>query len=127
MFYKRLLELCESTGKKPTPILKEMGISSGNLERWKENEDSVTIKTLKKIASYFNVSISYLIGEDNNNMTVNQKNVKNEHTNICYNQNNKNELDINEEELINIYRELGKRKKLKLIDKAYELKEEECQ
>lgn len=124
MFYKRLLELCESVGKKPTPILKEIGISSGNLKRWKENEDSVTIKTLKEIANYFNVPISYLLGEDNKSMTINQENVKNENTNICYNQNTQNEIDINEKELINTYRELGKRKKLKLMDRAYELKEE---
>lgn len=63
-FYKCLIELCELNGTKPTPALKAMGLSAGNLQKWQRQEATITIDTLEKVAEYFGVSPSYFFDED---------------------------------------------------------------
>lgn len=57
-FYDKFIELCAERGVKPTPVLKAINISPGNLKRWK-NGASITVDTLSKILDYFNVSPDY--------------------------------------------------------------------
>lgn len=67
MFYEKFLYLCHNKGISPTKFLTEyLGMSSGNLTKWK---DGATPKanTIKKIASYFDVSSDFLIGEEQKN------------------------------------------------------------
>lgn len=67
MFYEKFLYLCHDKGISPTKFLtKYLGMSSGNLTKWK---DGATPKanTIKKIASYFDVSSDFLIGEEQKN------------------------------------------------------------
>ncbi len=47
MFYNRFMELCKEYGEKPTPVLKKLDISPGNLKRW-EGGASITADTLEK-------------------------------------------------------------------------------
>lgn len=49
-------------GKKPNPVGKELGVSSGTITGWK-NGASPKPEILSKIASYFDVSVDYLIGK----------------------------------------------------------------
>ncbi len=64
-FYERFTELCEINGIKPTPALKAMGLSTGNLRRWQQRpETTITIATLEKIAEYFGVSPTYFFEDD---------------------------------------------------------------
>lgn len=63
MFYDKFVELCKMKGEKPTPLLNKLGISSGNIKRWK-NGSSVSFGTVIKIADYFNVSLDYLFGRN---------------------------------------------------------------
>lgn len=63
-FYERFIELCKSRSIKPTPALKDMGLSTGNLQKWQNPDTAVTIDTLEKIAEYFGVSPAYFFSDD---------------------------------------------------------------
>lgn len=84
MFYEEFIKLCNEKNIKPTPALKEMGLSTANMQRWKDDEEAITLKKLKTISTYFNVPISRILGEEDK-MNIHQENVKNENTNIGYN------------------------------------------
>lgn len=61
MFWNTLVELCNKKGVSPNFVAKELGITSGTVTSWKKGgipRDT----TLRKIADYFGVSVSYLIG-----------------------------------------------------------------
>ena len=62
MFYDRFINICEEYNVRPTPVLKELEISPGNLKRW-EGGASITADTLKKIADYFNVPVDYFLND----------------------------------------------------------------
>ena len=64
MFYDKLNELCKERGVKMTNVVIELGMSQGNLSRWKngvEPRDSV----VKKFADYFNVPKTYFFQDGN--------------------------------------------------------------
>ena len=63
MFYERFIQMCESRGVKPTPVLKSLGISPGNMARWQTGA-SINSATLQKIADHFEVSIDYFLSDD---------------------------------------------------------------
>lgn len=63
-FYKRFIELCTARSIKPTPALKNMGLSTGNLKKWQKPDAVVTVDTLEKIAEYFGVPPTYFFDED---------------------------------------------------------------
>ncbi len=122
MFFEQFMKLCDEKGVKPTPILKELKVSTANLKRWREEPEGITLKNLKKIADYFKVPISYLLGEENKNMNVHQENVKNENTNICYNQNTKTEENGVLSEIIKQSKELDEIGRIETLKYIYEYK-----
>ena len=61
MFWERFVQLCAERNTKPNPVAKELGISSGAVTNWK-NGAVPQSATLKRIADYFGVSTSYLLG-----------------------------------------------------------------
>lgn len=61
MFWKRFYNLCLQSGKRPNPIGKEIGLSSGIISKWK-NGGIPNGETLMKLAKYFDVSVDYLLG-----------------------------------------------------------------
>ena len=36
MFYDQLMKICKERNVKPTPLVKSLGLSAGNLKRWQE-------------------------------------------------------------------------------------------
>jgi len=65
MFWKNFSKLCAKTGKSASAVAKECGLSSGITSQWKSEKKSPSGKTLEKLASYFGVSVDYLLnGED---------------------------------------------------------------
>ena len=62
MFWERFLTECNLIGKKPNPVAKELGVSSGTVTGWKRGSLPKP-EVLSKIASYFNVSVDYLMGK----------------------------------------------------------------
>lgn len=65
MFWERFFHLCEMNNKKPTPVGKEMGVSSGIISTWKKEGHCPSGEMLIKIADYFDCSIDYLVGRSN--------------------------------------------------------------
>ena len=59
MFYDEIQRVCAEKGVKPTTILKECGLSSGNMSKWKGGT-SPTVDIASKLAKQLGVSLSYL-------------------------------------------------------------------
>lgn len=60
-FYQRYVELCNEMGKTPSAVALKMGLSKTAVNRWK-NGSNPTDATVVKIASYFNVTVDYMMG-----------------------------------------------------------------
>lgn len=61
MFKERFIRLCNQRGEAPTAVCARIGLSNATYSCWTDN--SVPRKaTLMKIADYFGVSVSYLLG-----------------------------------------------------------------
>lgn len=63
MFYEQFLKICSENGVKPTPVLKQIGLSTGNLKKW-ESGSTVSADTLEKLAAYFGVPVDYFFQSD---------------------------------------------------------------
>lgn len=61
MFWENYKKLCDSIGKTPTCVAKEMGFSNATPTHWK-NGKMPNSKTIGVVADYFNVSSDYLQG-----------------------------------------------------------------
>lgn len=61
LFYENFISICKANGKKPTNVIAELGLSAGNLSKWK---NGVVPKgnTLEKLATYFSVTSDSLLG-----------------------------------------------------------------
>ena len=65
ILYKNIISLCEEKGIKGGKMCTDTGISKGLLTDLKMGRRTgVSAKTAQKIASYFNVSVGYLLGEE---------------------------------------------------------------
>lgn len=63
--YENILSLCESRGIKGGKLCADLGISKGLLTDLKMGRRTgVSAVTAQKIASYFGVSVGYLLGEE---------------------------------------------------------------
>lgn len=60
MFYDQFIELCRKEGVKPTPLIKNLGLSPGNLNRW-ANGSTVNSDILLILSEHFGVSVDYLL------------------------------------------------------------------
>ena len=70
MFYSQLIALCEKEGVKPTPLIRSLGFSAGNIKRW-ENGSTVNSDILLAVSKHFKVSIDYLLtGEESKNQIL---------------------------------------------------------
>ena len=65
ILYKNIIALCEEKGIKGGKMCADTGISKGLLTDLKMGRRTgVSATTAQKIASYFNVSVGYLLGEE---------------------------------------------------------------
>ena len=63
--YERLSSLCDAKGIKGGKMCTELGFSKSLMTDLKSGrKKSVNAATAQKIASYFNVSVGYLLGEE---------------------------------------------------------------
>ena len=63
--YERLSELCEKKGVKGGRMCTDLGISKSLMTDLKSGrKKGVNAETAQKIASYFGVSVGYLLGEE---------------------------------------------------------------
>ena len=61
MFWDNFDRLCKNNGKSANGVAKELGIASGTVTNWKKKGSKPNGKILDKIASYFGVSVDYLL------------------------------------------------------------------
>lgn len=61
MFWKRFVALCNDKGISPNGVCSELGLSNATATKWK-NGSAPRATTVRKIADYFGVSASYLLG-----------------------------------------------------------------
>ncbi len=62
-FWESFANLCAKAGKKPNPVGKELGVSSGTITLWKKGTLPNGEKLIQ-IADYFGVSVDYLLGRE---------------------------------------------------------------
>ncbi len=99
MFYDNFLALCKQKGEKPTPLVKKLGLSPGNLSKW-QNGASVNSDILQKLSVHFGVSIDRLVNGTDDILT-----------------------SEDEKELLNYYNELDEISKASVLGKAEGLAE----
>lgn len=63
MFYERLKELCKEKGTSVTNVVKELGMSTGNISKWKSGKTPKS-DTVSALSEYLGVSTDYLLGID---------------------------------------------------------------
>lgn len=63
MFYDHFSELCKAKGISVTKATEEIGLARTIGTKWKNTGATPNGATLAKIADYFGVSVSYLLGE----------------------------------------------------------------
>ena len=69
--YKKIMSLCEEKGIKGGKMCTDIGISKGILTDLKMGRQSgISTTNAQKIASYFGVSVGYLLGDEQKNPTT---------------------------------------------------------
>ena len=63
MFFDIYKQLCMENGKTPNGVAKELGFASPSVTQWKHGA-TPRAAALKKIADHFEVSIGYLLGNE---------------------------------------------------------------
>ncbi len=62
MFWDNLYELCQKKGTSPSKVVKELGIATGSVTKWK-NGSMPSKSTVQKLAGYFGVTVGYFFVE----------------------------------------------------------------
>ena len=70
MFYNVFKLLCDERHITPSRACIDMGLSKSLASKWKTKGESPRADVLPKIAEYFNVSVSYLLGEEQEKPTL---------------------------------------------------------
>ena len=63
-FWENFVSCCNVKGESPNGVAKKLGISSGAVSAWKNLSRVPQQRIIMKIADYFGVSSSYLLGND---------------------------------------------------------------
>lgn len=64
MFYELFCKLCDEKNIAPTRAALDMGMSKATPTTWKNKGTTPQAAQLQKIADYFNVSVDYLLGNE---------------------------------------------------------------
>lgn len=71
--YDIFVQLCERKGVSSYKVCKDLGISQGTISNWKNRGNNISAPIMKKIADYFDVSMEYLMGSENNSEENNEE------------------------------------------------------
>ena len=66
MFYDTFKRLCDERGISCNKAATNIGLSNATATKWKKTGATPSGETLSKIATYFNVPIEYLLGNEDN-------------------------------------------------------------
>lgn len=109
VFYSYFDYLCKQKGVSANKACQEMGMSRNIAAKWKATNTNPNMKTLKRIAEYFDVSLDELLshGEQSENATTESDGHP-----------LRSELTKDEKELIDLFNNLNKSGKGLLLDTA---------
>lgn len=138
VFSARLKELLIANGTTWQQVSKELSIGKNQQKYWEDKDSAPDGRTLLKLAHYFDVSIDYLLGNDelmkralniinesNSNNVTDSENVINNSPNATLTvKDDDSGLSKQEKELIDLYRNFSLEQQLKLLTYAFKLKEE---
>lgn len=65
MFFDIFFDLCKRKGVSCKKAAEDMGLSNSITTKWKKTGATPSGDTLHKIATYFGVSVDYLLGKEN--------------------------------------------------------------
>lgn len=118
-FYDRFEALCQSRGLRPQSdeIIEMTGVSSPSITGWKKGS-APKPDVLIRIASYFNVSVDYLLGVEKENDLLQQKA-------MLILQESENELSEQEKALIAMFRSTSEEGRLRIIQAVMNIHDEE--
>lgn len=115
MVIEQLELLCIRDEKKISNVLKDIGVSPSNAQRWR-NGERMNTETLIKLADYFNVSTDYILGrEKDTGITDNSINRNGDNMSGGSKIINNNDLQPLEQELINEFRKYSKIEQLEIL------------
>lgn len=123
-FYTKLIELCKQKGVSRSKMADDIGISRSAPQGWAEKGAVPRFETIKKIADYFGVPVSYFSETTNQTIHDNHGIIGNTHAPVTINGAPELALGDIEKELISICGKLDMKRKNALLAKAYELLEE---
>lgn len=124
-FYAKMIALCIEKGVSRSKMADDIGISRSTPSDWEKKKSKPQPATLKKIADYFGVPITYFT-EDNTDNKIIQDNhgiIGNTHAPITIINGSQRQLTEQEIELLNIFETLSVMDQAKLLVYANELKE----
>lgn len=107
MFYDVFVNLCNKVGKSPSAVAVEIGFQKSVVTRWKKNNVTPTDANLAKIASYFGVTVDFLLtGEQKENPTAKSDEVTFDDFTYALHNQSKELNDANKEKLLDMARML---------------------
>lgn len=127
IFYDRVNELCREHGISITALALMLGFSKGTPSNWKTMTKPPRAETVRKIAEYFDVTVSSLMGDsvvDVHSVHNNNGIIGNTHAPVTINGTPELSLGDIEKELLSICGKLDMKRKNALLAKAYELLDE---
>lgn len=65
--YEKIKSLCDKEDITIAQLERETGISNGSIKRWVKSSPSVD--NLKKVAKFFNVSVGFLVDDDEDDLS----------------------------------------------------------
>lgn len=102
MFFDKFVQLCNDKNVSCRKAVSEIGLANSIATKWKKTGATPNYETLKKIADYFGVSVSYLLEEKENAQP---------------------ELSEVDKRLFSIIRDLSDAEKLMMLDMIKTIKE----
>lgn len=132
MIIEQLELLCIRNKEKISNVLKKIGVSPSNAQRWR-NGEKMNTETLIKLADYFNVSTDYILGREEkknipNNIDQSVKDSIVEHNNpIVSNETKENkEISLNDTQraIVTATNGLDDEQQARVLLYIYQLKKE---
>ena len=114
MFYDKYQKMCHQIGKSPFAVARDLGISSRTQGNWKSGSEP-RYGTLKRIADYFNVDVSYFYENDE---------IENKDDKIVENFIDELKRDLTDDEqlLLDMFRTMTDEQKTALMKEAMRIK-----
>lgn len=122
-FYERVIALCKEKGVSRSKMADEIGISRSTPKDWADKKSTPQFSTVKKLAEYFGVPVTYLTdgqGLDVQTVQDNHGIIGNTNAPVTI-MNGNSHLTEQETELINLFRKMSVIQQAQLLVNAAEL------